>query len=218
MGSISERTAYHHGNLREALIAASLDLLECEGCAGLGLRAAARAAGVSQTAPYHHFGGKEGLLAAVAAHGFRLMRAEQDRIALGARETGLDPEAVVHALGAGYVRMARRQPELFRLMFGTAIADRDAHPELVEAYRDGYSVIADATRELLIWRNGAVDPEDVAVAVTAAWATVHGLANLLIDGRLRAGENDVPEEDVLVRRVLETFSLSVGRHVRSGTS
>lgn len=218
MGSTSERTAYHHGNLREALIAASLDLLEREGCAGLGLRAAARAAGVSQTAPYHHFGGKEGLLAAVAAHGFRLMRAEQDRIATAAREADLDPEALVHELGVGYVRMARRHPELFRLMFGTAIVDRDAHPELVEANQDAYSVIADATRELLIWRNGAAGPEDVSIAVTAAWATVHGLANLLIDGRLRPGENDVPEEGVLVRRVLETFSLSVGRHIRPGTS
>jgi len=211
MGSASERHPYHHGDLRNALVEASLEILEREGIAGLGLRAAARAAGVSQTAPYHHFGGKEGLLAAVAAHGFRLMLGVQSEIEAESVALGRSPEDAVRELGVGYVTMARRNPELFKLMFGPTIPNRDEFPELVEAYEGSYGFIEEATRRLLIERRGAAEPDEVSLEVASAWATVHGLAILLIDGRLRPGEGAMPEEEELVRSVLRRFAVRVGQ-------
>ena len=69
------RRGYHHGNLRRALLDAAIALIQSEGADALTLRAAARAAGVSQAAPYRHFTDKDELLAAVAEEGFRLMTA-----------------------------------------------------------------------------------------------------------------------------------------------
>lgn len=204
MTSESDRSPYHHGNLREALIEASLEILEREGLPGLGLRAVARAAGVSQTAPYHHFDGKEGLLAAVAARGFDMLQREEQRIR---SNPALDPEACVRELGVGYVRMARRYPELFKLMFGPTILHREQHPDLVRAYQAGYAEIEKAVRALIAWRHGCAAPEQVAVGVAAAWSTVHGLATLLIDGRLRPGQDAMPDEDELVRTVLHTLTI-----------
>lgn len=206
MGSASETKAYHHGNLREALVETSLEILERDGVAGLGLRAAARAAGVSQTAPYHHFDGKEGLLAAVAALGFREQKGEQQRIAEESARLGRSAADAVLELGVGYVRFARKSPELFKLMFGPEISDRSKHPELAEAYAAAYTSIEDATRERMIELRGEAPPEDLVVEVASAWSTVHGLATLLIDGRLRPGESAMPEEDELVRRVIGRFS------------
>lgn len=208
MSAAGGRGAYHHGNLREAMIEASLGILEAEGLAGLGLRAAARAAGVSQSAPYHHFEGKEGLLAAVAARGFEMLKAVEDRIAA---DPDLDPEARVRELGVGYVRMARRFPELFKLMFGPSIVDRQSHAELETAYQAAYGVIEDAVRSLLVWRHGKADPAEVGLGVTSAWATVHGLAILLIDGRLRPGEGAMPDEEELVRTVLRARAIAIGQ-------
>lgn len=210
MGSATDRSGYHHGNLREALVAASVEILEREGLAGLGLRAAARAAGVSQTAPYHHFGGKEGLLAAVAAYGFRRLDEAQRSVDEEMLRDELASEEAVRELGVRYVRMACRQPELFKLMFGTALPDRDTYPELVEAYQAAKSHITEAIRRLLVERVGRAEPADIALEVAASWATVHGLATLLIDGRIRPGEDGLPDDDALVRDVLGRFSRSVG--------
>jgi AcrR family transcriptional regulator len=208
LAAAKDRSGYHHGNLREAMILASLKILERDGLAGLGMRAAAREAGVSQTAPYHHFDGKEGLLAAVAARGFVRLQSDQDAIA---SRGDLDPEARVRELGVGYVRMARRFPEVFKLMFGPTIPHRESYPELAEAYTAAYQVIEDAVRDLLVSRHGRVEPGEVTIGVTAAWATVHGLANLLIDGRLRPGDGPIADEEELVRAVLRTISFGVGR-------
>ncbi len=211
MGSASEGNAYHHGNLREALVAAAVEILERDGVAGLGLRGAARAAGVSQTAPYHHFGSKEGLLAAVAALGFRELKTDQERIEAESIASGLDAEAAMCELGIGYVRMARLHPELFKLMFGQVLPDRDTYPELVEAYTGARSFIERAIRNMLVELKGTAEPAEVALAVAGAWSNVHGLAILLIDGRIVPGEEDMPAEPELVRTIVGRFARTIDR-------
>ncbi len=217
MGSAGEGNAYHHGNLRQALVAAAVEILERDGVAGLGLRAAARAAGVSQTAPYHHFGGKEGLLAAVAALGFRELKADQERIEQRSLAAGLGAEEAMLELGIGYVRMARSHPELFKLMFGQTLPDRAAYPELVEAYTGARSFIERAIRHMLVELQGEADPREVALAVAGAWSTVHGLAILLIDGRIVPGEDEMPDEEALVRTVVGRVARTVERKARADT-
>ena len=76
--AVPEHT-YHHGNLHETLVLRGIEILDAEGAAALSLRRAAREAGVSQTAPLHHFDGKVGYLAAIATHGFRMLFEERIR-------------------------------------------------------------------------------------------------------------------------------------------
>src|SRR5271167_202611 len=106
--------SYHHGDLRAALVQAARTILETQGLATLSLRGAARAAGVSPAAPYHHFPDKQALLDAVAAQGFdALTAAMTTRMA---KET--NPDARLEASGVGYVVFAVENPALFGLMFG----------------------------------------------------------------------------------------------------
>ncbi|NWG45710.1 MAG: TetR/AcrR family transcriptional regulator [Alphaproteobacteria bacterium] len=121
---------YHHGNLRAALIEAAAIILETEGLSALSLRAAARRAGVSQTAPYRHFADREALLVAVAMEGFHMLAEDLDTASLPI--AGSDRETVVQ-IGAAYARFATAHPGRFQLMFGRDIANRRAYPDLVHA-------------------------------------------------------------------------------------
>jgi AcrR family transcriptional regulator len=158
------KASYHHGELADALIAAALAMLETG--EELSLRSVARAAGVSAMAPYRHFADKAALMDAVAARGF-----EQLRTALVAVDQGR-PAAALLAQGRAYINFARAHPALFRLMFaGTAGTPSDS---------------ADTAYGVLAHRVASLTPGRGAPAVLASWAMVHGLATLLLDGRLGA--------------------------------
>lgn len=191
---------YHHGDLRRALVDAAIGILDEDGIEALSLRSAARAAGVSPAAPYHHFGGKDGLLAAVATEGLQRMAGIQRELFEEAEARGDTPREKMTALGRLYVRFARLNPQLFTLMFGPVIQHREAYPELVEAYNEGYSFIERATAERLAEPGASKIP--TRQAVIAAWSAVHGLANLLNDGKVVPGRDDTPSEDELVDSVL----------------
>src|SRR5450631_2552993 len=115
---------YHHGDLRRALIAAGVSLLERRGPAQVSFREVARLAGVSHTAPYRHFDSREALLAALAADGFEALGASMERGAEG--KEGLDR---LRALGIAYIAFARGRPAVYLLMFGPEFK-MDGFPEL----------------------------------------------------------------------------------------
>lgn len=158
--------AYHHGDLRDALVSAALAQLEAEGETALSLRAAARACGVSAMAPYRHFADKEALLEAVAARGFEDL-ADRLEAADAAPSEGVE---ALGAQGAAYVAFACARPALFRLMFMTAAPK----PDGTRAYR-----ILEARVAAL--PHPAMPAEDLTLA---AWSLVHGLAALILDRRV----------------------------------
>jgi AcrR family transcriptional regulator len=169
---------FHHGDLRWALVQGAMLLLEREGPLAVGLRAAARLAGVSQTAPYRHFADKDAMLAAVAEHGFRELG---DRMVAAALENP-DPRQALLAIGETYVQLAAERPHLFRLMFGPEVANKDRCPNVKEAGMRAYQVVLDsiaAAQRAGILCKG--DPDHIALA---HWSCVHGLASLIVDGRL----------------------------------
>lgn len=166
---------YHHGDLRRALLAAALDILRADGTAGLTLRAVARRAGVSHQAPYHHFADRAALVAAVAQDGFERLAAELGR----AQRAAAGAVARLQETGVAYVVFAVRHPEHFRVMFGSELAERVAHPDLDRAARRVF--------EQLLEPAGALFPlqsSDSSTISATLWAVVHGLAMLLIDGQL----------------------------------
>jgi AcrR family transcriptional regulator len=168
---------YHHGDLRRALVEATSRLVEQYGQEGFTLRAAARLAGVSDGAPYHHFADRDALLAAVAEHGFRSLCDELRESA--ERERGDRRKSL--AVGVTYVMFAARNPAKFRLMFGPLTHAKNRYPELAAAAEQTYELV----------RAGLVPASDERVARVAGrnvmfgrWALVHGLSLLAIDGHL----------------------------------
>lgn len=171
--------AYHHGDLREALLAAAEKLLARDGVQGLTLRATARAAGVSHAAPKHHFGDIAGLLSELAVIGFERFHAF---LSAGLRDD-LSHREKLDTIGRGYVAFAKAHPALFLLMFRSERLDM-ARPTLRAASRAALEVLASALEP---HGDGAMLEGELTLAqagrLAAAWSLVHGFSMLLIDGR-----------------------------------
>lgn len=179
------RKSYHHGDLKNALVEAGLEILEADGLPGLTLRAIAARAGVSHTAPKNHFGSLRGLLTAIAAEGFR-------RHAAFMRD-GLDPAsdrpARLRAAMNGYVRFARKHPALFELMFSPVLCDTQ-DPALRAAGAESYSILADIAQGLT-WDKGRGADAQTKTEVML-WSFVHGYAKLLLSNQLPADADGSP--------------------------
>ncbi len=161
--------SYHHGALKDALLVAAEAMLEAGGAASVSLRAVARAAGVSHAAPAHHFGDLEGLLAELGAVGFERFAAH---LTAGRDDPGASTK--LRGIGLAYVDFAQRWPGMFMLMFRGA-RPAGERPRLAAAQAAAFAVLSGQTGV----ERGLVD-------AVAAWAIVHGLAMLLLDGRLPA--------------------------------
>lgn len=180
-----EHERYHHGDLRRALLDATLELIETRGLAELSLRAVARAAGVSHAAPYHHFADRRALLAAVAEEGFHSLRDAM----LARAERAADPASRLQEAGIAYVIFALAHPAHFRVMFSPELAERGDYAALREAAQGSQAVLLSAIERCQ--GAGLIGAGDTAVLGLAAWAQVHGLATLLLDGYLGRGAGGV---------------------------
>jgi len=174
------RSTYHHGNLRQELLDASIAIIAEQGIEAMSLRDVARRAGVSPAAPYHHFESKDALLNAIAHDGF----AELSRVMLEAREAAApEPTARLRAIGAAYVRFARERPAYFHVMFR-----RSPWPKShdFDDPADSFNILINAVREVR-----DIDAVGRRISqrglIMAAWSLVHGAANLLVDGPLANG-------------------------------
>jgi AcrR family transcriptional regulator len=179
--------AYHHGDLPAALLAAVESAIADSGVSGVSLRDVARRAGVSHSAPAHHFGSKAGLLTAFAAAGYQLL-AESVIKEVAASEAA-DGAAELAATGRGYVRFAVGHPAHFEVMFRLDALD-PGNAEFAAASEAAYGLLtATVERCRAAGRLHGRPPEVVAVS---AWSLVHGLSALWISGRLseRIAEQD----------------------------
>ena len=199
---------YHHGDLKEALLNAAFRILEDEPLEALTLRRLAREAGVSHAAPYHHFPDLDALLAAVAARGFGLLREEMSEWATGADP---DPFSRLQAAGTAYVTFAVTRPGLFRLMFSGRWRDAAGFPELEAAEGLAFG----ALQEMIMgaWGGDESRSHLLPSAARAAWALVHGIAMLLVDGRIATPPGTGPVESA--RQLTEELTTVLGRGLRS---
>lgn len=182
---MSTSIPYHHGDLRAALVEAARGLVERQGAASVSLREVARLAGVSHNAPYRHFADREALLAAVAAGGFRDLTA--------ALEQGRAGGTAGH-FGLAYVRFALANPALYGLMFDGSIR-KSAHPDLMAAARPAFELLR---QTIAAGRRDAGG----AVATSAAWSLVHGLAHLLTADQLAAAPADPAAREAFILEVV----------------
>lgn len=171
-----KRENYHHGDLRSALIQAGLEMLEERQGAEIGLREVARAVGVSATAVYRHFPDKSALLRTLAAEGLERLATEQQKafVAAGGGKAGFA------ATGRAYVRFALDNPALFRLIFSNPPEESHgagAENDVPEAFR----MLHENAATLL---SSDAGPVEVKLEALNAWARVHGLSVLILDGQI----------------------------------
>ncbi|MGC0362399.1 AcrR family transcriptional regulator [Rhodococcus sp. 27YEA15] len=175
-------TAYHHGDLRAALLRAAMDLLEDSGAPELSLRAVARRAGVSTAAPYRHYADRQALVSAIAAVGYR----ELAQYLVAANPSPSTAEDLA-SVAVAYVGFALERPGLFRVMF-VEPCDR-ASDERTAAT----GVITEYVKHVV---EKAFPDADADSMSTAVWALVHGLAFLHLDGKFEASPRQAVAERV----------------------
>ena len=170
------KKAYHHGDLRVALIEAGLRVLHKDGLDKLSLRGVAREADVSPMAPYRHFKDKQALLAAISENGFKELYESLEQARME------KPGNIDHA-GLAYLRFAQKEPDNYRLMFTHKILCEGEVPESLKDISD--SAFGSLVENIDIGiAQGSIEPTDSLHLAVSAWALVHGVALLLIDGVL----------------------------------
>jgi len=188
---------YHHGNLKEALVRAALELIAEKGPAGFTFADAARWAGVSPAAPYRHFRDRDALLSDVARRGFEEFAAS---LAKAWDEGKPDVMTAFDRLGKTYLTFARNEPAYYSAMFEAGVA-LDTDRELREASENAFAVLRAAAERLV----ALMPPQDRPPALMVAlhvWAMTHGIASLF--GRGDAARRTLPmqPEELLEAAVL----------------
>jgi AcrR family transcriptional regulator len=172
------RRSYHHGNLREALISAALDLIAQKGPAGFTFAEAARQAGVSPAAPYRHFRDRDALMADVARRGFEEF---EQRLKAAWDEGRPSPLQALERMGSAYLRFARDEPAYFSAMFeaGLPVAE---HRELQEAGDRAFAVLRGACEAIVAAMSPAAKRPPAMMMALHIWALSHGIASLFARG------------------------------------
>jgi len=174
----SSRPTYHHGDLRQSLLVAAKSLIAEAGIESLSLRKLAERAGVSRTAPYHHFSDKNDLLCAIAAEGFirRHKVAAEDF-----DNPDLTPGEKFEAFICGYIKYAAENPEEYELMFGRNIwKQKNSTQELRDV---AYPCFQHQVEMIRSWQQcGLIGGTNALRTSQVIWGTVHGIAKLWIDG------------------------------------
>jgi AcrR family transcriptional regulator len=213
----AKRPSYHHGDLRRALLDATLSIAAKAGAPGVSLREVARAAGVSQTAPYRHFHNKLAMLAAASEEGFRLLSAQMREAASEKPgESSATSEGEIGEWAAAYVRFAIDHEPHFRLMFGQGSPAKASTDALQEAAAEAFSLLSQVAGDWCAAHDSAdLDPRQLALRI---WSVGHGLANLAIEGQTRF--LDLPTEAVpaVARQTVQALlvGLRVSRPRRPG--
>jgi AcrR family transcriptional regulator len=191
------RRGYHHGNLREALIRAALDLIAQKGPGGFTFADAARSAGVSSAAPYRHFRDRDALMADVARRGFERFEAALERAWNDGRP---DPFTAFENVGRAYLAFARDEPAYYSAMFEAGVP-LDADPELRQAAERAFAVLRKGS-EAICARLPKENRPPALMMSLHMWALAHGIASLF--ARADAGRRRLPmtPEELLEAAVL----------------
>ncbi|MCQ2004665.1 TetR/AcrR family transcriptional regulator [Rhizobium sp. NRK18] len=178
---MARKTAYHHGDLRQALFDTGLAMLEEVGLEGTSLRKIAARVGVSHAAPEHHFPTLRHLFNAMAIEGFIRFRASMlDAM----RMSDANDADQLRGAMRGYLAFAVSHPNLFRLMFNKNSLDWD-DPRLGEAAQPARQVLADICKPAAI-RMGVDTPQGRISIEHLVWSHIHGYAHLVIDQKIAA--------------------------------
>ena len=197
----SQKRAYHHGNLRRALVDEALRLAAEGGIEAVNIREAARRAGVSPGAPFRHFADRGALLAAVAAEAQRRFRAE---IEIALREASADdPLAQFRAIGLAYLRWAMRNPTYFEVISDGRVFDHEESGALSDDNKEIMALVDRVLSEAV--NKGQLSSGDVDKVRIAGRALVYGFARMAIDGHFARWGVDTDRAEATAVAMLDFF-------------
>ncbi len=169
-GNTMARSKTPAGDLREACVREALSIIRETGIESLSLREVARRLGVSHQAPYKHYASRDHLLAELVSRAF-----DDFAASLEARTRSDDPAFDFFQMGQAYLAYAQAHPLYYRLMFGAALPDPAAHPDMMRRARHAFAMLQTGVASLPHHQPGAASDLDALFA----WSAVHGLASLL---------------------------------------
>lgn len=173
------KKAYHHGDLKNALIEAGADILAKDGVSGLSLRKVAQKAGVSHTAPYAHFVDKQALIAAISTDGFRRL---YESIAAAAQQYEGDPARQLIEGAWAYVQFAVSDTDHFKITLSGVVEKEKDYPAFVEMSQRSFALvvqIVEACQQAEVLKGGP--PDLIAVGV---WGLIHGFVSLILEDQI----------------------------------
>lgn len=189
---------YHHGNLKEALIQAALDLIAQKGPAGFTFAEAARSAGVSPAAPYRHFRDRDELLASIAQQGFELF---EKQLSMAWDDGRPDTFVAFSRVGKAYLAFAREHPAYYSAMFESGVPVQD-NPALLMASERAFAIIRAASERLVALAPPNVPRPPAMMMALHIWSLSHGIASLFGRGDAASRKLPMSAEDLLEAGVL----------------
>jgi AcrR family transcriptional regulator len=193
-----KKKTYHHGDLKNALIQAGVEILAEDGVSGLSLRKVALKAGVSHSAPYAHFVDKQALIAAISTEGFRQL---YERVSGVTEKYKSQPSKQLIEVAWAYVQFAMDDPDRFKVMFSAVLEKEKEYPEFVTESQRNFQLV-----KMIVEANqasGALRSGPTELAALSAWGIVHGFVMLLLEGQIP----HTVLEQMSLRQLLE-FQLS----------
>ncbi len=188
---------YHHGDLREALVQAALDLIASKGPAGFTFAEAARTTGVSAAAPYRHFRDRDALMADVARRGFERFG---EQLSMAWNGGTPDPITAFQSTGRAYLNFARSEPAYYAAMFEAGLPP-DMDTDLARASDDAFAVLRQAAEAVCATLAPENRPPPLMMALHV-WSLSHGIASLFARGDAARRKLPMPPEDLLEAAIL----------------
>lgn len=188
---------YHHGNLKEALITAGLEILSEKGMDGLSLRNVAKKVGVSRAAPYNHFPNKQAMLAAISTAGHKLLY--QTLLDAFERSKRSSTDIIIE-IAWSYLQFALDDPSRFKLMFSGALEEEREHPEFIEISQKNISLL----EEIIVFcqSKGQLPEGKVENIAIKLWSLVHGFTYLVL-------EDQFPREYMEAQNLKEILKIAM---------
>lgn len=174
-----KKKTYHHGDLKNALIEAGVEILAKDGVSGLSLRKVALKAGVSHAAPYAHFADKQALIAAISTEGFRQL---YERVSGVAETYQSQPEKQLVEAAWAYVQFAMDDRDRFKVMFSGVLEKEKEYPDFVAESQRNFQLVKSIVEANQA--SGRLRSGDSALVALSAWGIIHGFIMLLLEGQI----------------------------------
>jgi AcrR family transcriptional regulator len=189
---------YHHGDLKNALVQAGLELLAEQGVEALSLRQVAGRAGVSHSAPYAHFADKQALIAAISTEGFRRL---YECISQSATVEGISARDALLEAACAYTQFAIDSPALFKLMFSGSLENESAYSDFVHLSRLNFQLLQELVQNAQA--AGVLRPGPTEVMAISIWSLAHGFTALLLERQISHHILEKMSRVELLHQVLE---------------